>query len=555
MSVRYLYPRELVVGAECLLTLYADHHLPHRDAPPRDPAFALFQQIEQEEVVSQVRAAYPHARCRAEDAPWIEGAAGAESASETAAEPATEPATPAGAVGDGPGQFAGAGDGPGQGHSVVIDPALSRRRAQTERLLEERTPLFDAYFAAAGVACRVELMLPSGEDSWDVVLIRSGTGLRGGYITEAAVTRYCLEASGVPVAELYVCFLNKEYTGEATSAQELLKWSRVTSKVRKQKLDVAGLVGRARAVLSRPKTVLNDAEWACGGGHQCRICRRFEESLPRHNVYTLHRGGKQVKELTARGIVRIAEIDSGDLLTGKQQVQWRAVVEDALQVDGNGVDAFLRRIEYPVSFLDFEAYQRAVPGYTGVVPWQHLPFQFSLHVVAEPNAAPEWYSFIASESGEAHAEVAAELLRVMPREGSVFVYGAGFENGVLSALAEQFPERAEELESVRGRLIDMADPFREFSVYHPEQLGKTSLKRVLPLYTNSSYEGLALSDGMQASLAYYFLRRGQVPRQFGRDAAEVRARLTEYCGLDTYALYLLWGELERQRNSSSISVR
>lgn len=592
MSIRPLYPRELVLGADCMLRLYAEYYRFADDTrTPRDPAFSLFQTIEQERVIEAVRAwEYPNAIVRCREAGDLSGgsepgagrAAGVNQAAHAAVQAADE------------GRPAAAEQETGADRAADPDPALARRCKQSWELLKRGRPLVDAYFAAAGIACRVELMLPSGGDGtggtrtnrrtggdssteapdgptvWDIVLIRSGTGLRGAYLTEAAVVRYCLEQSGLAIGEIYVYFLNKDYADEG---DPLLRCARITAKVRKLKLDVAGLVARAREVLAMPPTILRDPEMSCGAGRQCRVCRRFEEELPRHNVYTLHRGGKQVRELVARGVVSIAEIESANGLTAKQEVQWRAVLDQALQVDRDTVGSFLERIEFPIAFLDFEAYQRALPGYPRVAPWQHMPFQFSLHILRgpapesesgeqhasggseSPDEEPEWYSFIAGNSGDARAELIDELLRRLPSRGTVFVYGAGFESGVLNALAQQFPERTEELEAVRSRIVDMADPFREFAVYHPEQLGKTSLKRVLPVLTGRSYDELPLADGMQASLAYYFLRRGQVPRQFGRNESEVRSRLSEYCGLDTYALVLLWRELLRQRKSASISSR
>ena len=41
---------------------------------------------------------------------------------------------------------------------------------------------------------------------------------------------------------------------------------------------------------------------------------------------------------------------------------------------------FLSTLTYPIYHLDFETFQQAVPQWSGISPYQQIPFQYSLHI-------------------------------------------------------------------------------------------------------------------------------------------------------------------------------
>jgi hypothetical protein len=69
-------------------------------------------------------------------------------------------------------------------------------------------------------------------------------------------------------------------------------------------------------------------------------------------------------------------------------------------IDRKALASFLKRLKYPVGYLDFETFSTAIPLFDGLRPYQQVPFQFSLHRVAAPGAKPEHHAFLADGSGE-----------------------------------------------------------------------------------------------------------------------------------------------------------
>ena len=62
------------------------------------------------------------------------------------------------------------------------------------------------------------------------------------------------------------------------------------------------------------------------------------------------------------------------------------------------------------------------------------------------------------------------------------------------------------------------------------QKGSASLKSVLPVVTGLGYEGMAINDGNDASLAFLAITFEDLPVD---DVARVREELLAYCKIDT----------------------
>ena len=83
---------------------------------------------------------------------------------------------------------------------------------------------------------------------------------------------------------------------------------------------------------------------------------------------------------------------------------------------------------------------------------------------------------------------------------------------------------------MKGRIIDLLEPFQRFDYYHPDQQGSASIKSVLPVLTGRSYADLEIQEGGQASLEFLRINFGDVTDDERR---KVRKQLEQYCGQDT----------------------
>jgi hypothetical protein len=86
------------------------------------------------------------------------------------------------------------------------------------------------------------------------------------------------------------------------------------------------------------------------------------------------------------------------------------------------------------------------------------------------------------------------------------------------------------VDSINERIVDLNVPFRDFSYYHPQQLGSASLKQVLPVLTDLSYKDLEIGEGTTASLKFMEAAFGNIS---DLERQKIRIDLLTYCGQDT----------------------
>jgi hypothetical protein len=172
-------------------------------------------------------------------------------------------------------------------------------------------------------------------------------------------------------------------------------------------------------------------------------------------------------------------------------------------------------------------------------PYDHLPFQWSVHVLRRPGAEPEHYEFLAIDGGDPRREFISSLCASLGERGTIVVYSS-FESQRLSELASWFPEFADRITAIQTRLFDLLPVVREHT-YHPAYAGSYSIKSVLPaLVPEMTYDGIEVANGQAAGVAWESLVCGGLDRgEYDR----IRKALLVYCGLDTLAMVKLLDKL------------
>jgi hypothetical protein len=239
--------------------------------------------------------------------------------------------------------------------------------------------------------------------------------------------------------------------------------------------------------------------------------------------------------LADEGFECVEELPEGlPALNELQERVRRAVVTDELFLAPETL-APLLEVEYPLHFLDFEAFMPFMPLFPNTRPFQTLPFQFSCHVLHEDGRVTH-SEYLHEDESDPRRSVAEQLLASIGERGTIVSY-AGFECVRIKRLAEDLPDLSEALSRLPDRLLDLHKVVRE-AVYHPEFHGSFSLKKVLPaLLDGLGYADLDVCGGGEAAFLYARLLEGRLsPDQ--REAA--CGALRSYCGRDTQGLLELF---------------
>ncbi|KPK26582.1 MAG: hypothetical protein AMJ61_08445, partial [Desulfobacterales bacterium SG8_35_2] len=189
-------------------------------------------------------------------------------------------------------------------------------------------------------------------------------------------------------------------------------------------------------------------------------------------------------------------------------------------------------------FLDFETFMEPVPSFDYQRPYQQIPFQYSLHILA--NGFLAHHEFLGEPGMDPRRSFIDKLLFDARPCRTVLVYNQAFEVTRLQELADLFPEYAEDIEAIIARIVDLMVPFRNRDYYVKAMCGSHSIKHVLPaLVPDLSYENLAIADGEMAMLAY--ARLAKISDM--DEKKKIRQDLLEYCRLDTLGMVRIWEKL------------
>lgn len=422
--------------------------------------------------------------------------------------------------------------------------------ARTREAMKKRDPLYEAAFGARSAFARADILVPVDKDAWDIVEVKSSTEVKPVNIHDLALQRYAAEAAGLKIGKCFLMHVDNTYVrrGEV-EAEKLFAREDVTSAVAEELENVESNLDQMLAVLRKKEVPDVKIGPHCDDPYSCPlhdVCWAF---LPEDNPLNLT-GYRKIDgfELINRGILRLEEIPDMIAQTEKQAIQIEAARTGRPFVDPHRLGKFLEGLEYPRHYLDFETFQTAIPVFDLVRPYQQIPFQFSLHVVASPGAEPERHSYMSEGKVDPRPEFLARLKDHLGDKGSIICYNAAFERGIVDAAVEVVPGYKAWWKTAEKRLVDLLVPFRTFAYYHPGQLGSASLKSVLPAVTGGpGYEELDIKDGGTASWEYLRVTFGNAGPE---ETARVRKQLEEYCGLDTEGMIRIISALEALASSA-----
>jgi hypothetical protein len=92
-------------------------------------------------------------------------------------------------------------------------------------------------------------------------------------------------------------------------------------------------------------------------------------------------------------------------------------------------------LSYPLYFMDFETVNPAIPRFVGMHPYDHIPFQFSVHAQQEPGTAANHFEFLGTDNGDPRPALISSLCEALGERGSNVVYNEQFESRRLWELA------------------------------------------------------------------------------------------------------------------------
>jgi hypothetical protein len=417
---------------------------------------------------------------------------------------------------------------------------------QSQELLKEGKPLFEAGFMSNRTYARVDILNPVGKQ-FDIIEVKMGSSVKEINLHDVAFQRYCYQGAGVPIRRCHLMHINTSYVkhGEL-DLEQLFAKEDITDSLDIYSNGVEDNVQEMLAVIASKKCPNCDIGPHCDDPYECGLKETCWAKVREHdnNVFTLRNARGRQWELYKQGIIRNDQIPSDFHLTDKQLTQVQAEKTGQPYIDEATIRNFLDQLVYPVYYMDFETFgfMMPIPILDDTRPYGQVPFQFSIHVLQSADSEPIHHSWLWDGEGDPRPEFMGQLKAVLGEEGSIVVYNQGFECSRLRESSEVYPDYASWVDGVVDRIVDLLPPFRSFGIYYPSQHGSASLKMVLPALTGKNHADLEISEGGEASDEFMRVTFGEVSEA---ERKKVRNNLEEYCGLDTMGMVDIVRKLER----------
>ena len=401
---------------------------------------------------------------------------------------------------------------------------------ETLKLIESGTKVIcEASFIFEDLFCAVDILKINDDKSIDIYEVKSAKDLNPVYYDDASFQYYVLSKLGYKINRVCLMHPSKTYTfKDELNIKEYFEFIDVDPKT-----NVEENLKHIRATTCEQKLI------ACSDCKSCGFKDHCFKNVVKPNVLDLSGKVPKVKMFN-EGIISFEDFLNSDYaLINKDYI--KSAIEQAefeindlpMKINKDSVTKFLDSLVYPLYYLDFETVKDMFPFINGTTIAFPRIMQYSLHIQYEKGGEIEHLEYLQESKYDNLEEVADRLIKDLGTSGSILVYSS-FENQKIKDLQKLVPSRSKDLELIRHRLVDMADPFKKRDVYTKELKGRYTIKYVLPVLCpefEKAYASLPLvHNGSQIDSAYEDLIKPNNPEH-----EFIKNSLLSYCELDTLA--------------------
>lgn len=402
----------------------------------------------------------------------------------------------------------------------------------------------EASFVYENNFCSVDI-LKKKKDQYEIYEVKSSTDVKDVYIEDASYQYYVLTSLGYDVEKVCIVHLNNQYIRQGKlDLQRLFKIEDITMIAKEKKEEIKNAIKEMDEYMTQQEEPKEEIGIHCINPYQCPYFEYCFSYLKEPNVLTIAGMYDTVKfDKIKDNIYTYEDVLKDESLNWKYLEQADFEVNDRPpKIEVDKIKEFLDTLTEPLYFLDFETYAKAIPEFDGVRPYGKIPFQYSLHIMKDGKL--EHKEFLGEPGEDPRRKLAEQLVKDIPKDVCTLAYNMGFEKGVISNLAELFPDLKEHLLNIWENIKDLMVPFQKRNYYVKEMQGSYSIKYVLPaLFPDDpslNYHNLEeIHNGDEAMNAF-----ANMSKLSKEEQEKLRYNLLKYCELDTYAMVKIYEKLQ-----------
>lgn len=425
----------------------------------------------------------------------------------------------------------------------------------------------------------IEKYMPKGKYESEKEKLFDKYSSVGHYVYDLAVQRFIIENDLKQNKDnrkvgYYLAVLNCKYIFDGTYENEKPKYNEINGEDIIAYIDLSSITEKMMDKIKQEAKLVADyindmhADPVPLGNYcqhtkttKCKFCKICFGKIPEkhsifgymYNSHGFEKDGQKLStfDLINQGKVNMLDIDETYMTREKNKIQRKVLETNKPYIDKKKILDGLSQIKYPIYHLDFETFNCPLPRFKGEVPYSQSVFQFSLHIEKEEGKCDnekDHYGYLAIDHKD-HREELIKMMCDLIKEGTVLVYNDSFEKTRIKELANMFPEYKERLLKINDQIFDLMnivktrskmykelgysdEEAKMFNYYHPDMDGSYSIKKVLPVFSNLTYKGMEVANGVDAMITY-----ASFPKLNKLDYKHKYQKLVEYCQQDTYAMF------------------
>ncbi len=429
-----------------------------------------------------------------------------------------------------------------------IDVTIGEKRDQqlfaqkTKDLIEKgETTIYEATFIYDNLLVMVDI-LHKIDNEWTAYEVKSSLKITETYVKDACFQYYVIKNCLPNLVDFNLLTLNSKYVlGAELDIQNLFKTTSILKDAQKNTDYFSHKTTEAKLVLEQGKIPDIKIGTHCFQPYTCDFLGScWKNTTSKNSIFSLGKLSKNTLfELYNQNIKSIEELTANndiEILNRKEiQVQISANKLNTEQIDRAEIKKFISDIKEPICSLDIEVWMPALPYYEGTKPFQQIPFLFSM--VSYKNNELEKFSYFKPIENDNRLEFLETILEKTKSFNTILMYDKSLEESVLNQLAELYPTYRKDINALKQKIIDIAEPIQKANYYHPNMQGNFTLKSIAPIL-NSEFDFNALS--IQSGITAMYIYESLLLQTNIFEAQQIKEQLIEYCEMDalvTLAFY------------------
>lgn len=421
-----------------------------------------------------------------------------------------------------------------------IDVTVGEKRDQqlfaqkTKELIEKgETTIYEATFIFDNLLVMVDI-LHKQDNQWIAYEVKSSLKITETYVKDACFQYYVIKNCLPNLTDFNLLTLNPKYVLKSElNIQDLFKKTSILKDAIKNEGYFLHKTTEAKLILEQGKIPDIKIGSHCFYPYSCDFLGSCWKSAPTENsIFSLGKLSKQTQfELYNQNIKTIEELTSNnenEILNKKEiQVQINATKQKIEQINISEIKSFISKIKLPICSLDIEVWMPAIPYYEETKPFQQIPFLFSM--INETENAFEKYSYFKPIENDNRFDFLQTILEKTKSFNTILMYDKSLEESVLNQLAELHPSFKNEINDLKHKIIDIAEPIQKANYYHPNMQGNFTLKSIAPILNEAfDFNALPIQSGITAMYIYESL----LHQTNDFEIQQIKEQLIEYCEMD-----------------------